>query len=204
MGLAGIGWQEVAVGDPLMAPYATSPNVSITSPASDGQALAATIHITATATPTGASGISKVEFWLDDDTLLATDATSPYATDLDTIARGLADGAHKVEAVAFESGSVENTGSATRVIVVSNNHTLCPKVSDALAKSDPTPVALQGKVVSAPFNGAFYVEETDRTRGIRIINSTTVTEGQTVTVLGTLRTTDGEREIVATDVYVFP
>ncbi len=185
-----------------MAPYATPPVVSITSPSQDGLLCQGTVNITAAASPTGASGIEKVEFWLDDDALLATDTSSPYQTSLDTTS--LADGVHTLEAIAFESGSVQNTGSAYRVCIVNNTHPTYATVGDALALDNGGKLTLQGKVVTAPFDGTFYIEETDRTSGIRVRSSETVYDGDVVTVVGTLGTVDGEREILADGVWVAP
>lgn len=197
MGLPGIGWQELAFGDPLMAPFATPPTVSITNPALDSAVISGTTNLVASAAPTNAPGIARVEFWLDDDTLLASDEAAPFETTLDTVARGLSDGAYTLEAIAFESGPVRNTGATTRRVVVSNNHTLCPRIADALALTDGTPVALERKTVSARFGQFLYMEDLDRTHGIRVRTTTPVTEGSAITVLGTLQTVDGEREVVA-------
>lgn len=202
MGLAGIGWQEVAIGDPLMAPFATPPWVSITYPSSDGQLVSGTITFSASASAVAAPGISRVELWLDDDTLLCSDTAPPYSTSLDTIARSLPDGVHALEATAFESGTVQNTGTATRKIVVNNQHPLLPTIASALSKSDGTRLALQEKTVSAAFSGFFYIEESNRARGIKVRSSTPVAVGQKATVLGTMQTVNGEREIAASAVYV--
>ncbi len=198
MGIPGLGWQEVALGDPLMAPYATPPSVSVTSPG-EGQVVSGTVQVSANASATGASGIEKVEFWLDDDTLLAVDTSAPYQVSLDTAT--LPDGVHTIEAIALESGSVQNTGSVIRSFVVNNTHTMLISVPDAFAQPDGTKVGLQGKPVTGVFGGFFYIEEPDRTRGIRVISNEAVDEGDLMTVLGTLQTTDGEREILAAAVY---
>lgn len=200
MSLPGIGWQEVAVGDPLMAPYATPPAVSITAPSSDGQILTGTVRFSATATPNASVGIAKVEFWLDDDTLLTTDTTSPYYVDVNTLT--LSDGLHTVEAVAYENDTVQNTGSAFRSIISNNNGAMKAKIRDVFPLANGVTVGLQGKKVSAAFSGLFYVEDSDRSRGIRVRSSTSVAQGNTVTVTGKLQTVSGEREIVADGVFV--
>ena len=201
MGLPGIGWQEVALGDPLMAPYAVPPSVSFTSPAADGQAFSGVVTFDVTAKPVGSAGISSVEFWLDDDTLLATDTSAPYACNLDISALGLADGVHTLEAVAYGNDAVQSAGSASRVIIANRSHTACPKVTDVISNTDGTQVLIQGKVVSAIFGGTFYIEETDRTGALRVRSTSAVSEGSLVTVTGTLQTVDGEREILADMVY---
>jgi photosystem II stability/assembly factor-like uncharacterized protein len=57
-------------------------------------------------------------------------------------------------------------------------------------------VQLEGKAVTARFDGYFYVQDLDRTPGVRIVWSQSVSQGQMVDVYGTLRTTGGEREVV--------
>lgn len=200
MGLPGLGWQEVALGDPLMAPYATPPAVGFTAPAQDGLLLQGTVRFTVTATPVGASGIEKVEFWLDDDTLLATDTSAPYQIDLDTTS--IADGLREIEAVVYESGTVQNTGSAFRTILVYNTHPEYATLADVYAEPNDTDLALRSKCVTAAFNGAFYIEEIDRTRGIKVVSAATVHDGDLVNIVGTLRTVNGEREILADGVWV--
>jgi hypothetical protein len=202
MGLAGIGWQEVALGDPLMAPYATPPTVTITSPTGDGLILSGTVHVAATATPVISPGIARVEFWLDDDTLLASLTSPPYQFNLDTVTRGLADGLHTVEAVAYENDSVQNTGSASREFIVDNGGLLSLTITAIMAQPDDTQVLLDGKTISAVYDGVFYIEDSNRTRGIRVRSATPVSVGNIVTVIGPLDTVDGEREIAAEGVYI--
>lgn len=201
-GLPGIGWQEVVLGDPLMAPFATPPVVTITAPSQDGSLVQGIVRLAATAVPVNAAGIQRVEFRLDDDTLLATLTAAPYEIDLDTVARGISDGLHAVEVIAYESGSVQETGCSTRTIFVNNTCTPLARIGDALSQPEGTKVMLEGKTVSAVFGQAFYIEELDRTQGLRVISDVPVTEGGAVTVIGIIRTTDGEREILADGVSV--
>lgn len=65
----------------------------------------------------------------------------------------------------------------------------------AKAFADGATMSLKGVVVTAAFNGYFYVEDTDRRSGIRVISTTPVHEGDVVDVTGTLATVDGERRI---------
>lgn len=60
---------------------------------------------------------------------------------------------------------------------------------------DGTEVALPNAVVSAVFNGEFYVQNANRTAGIKVKGSG-VTEGSTVQIGGTLSTINGERVIM--------
>ena len=60
--------------------------------------------------------------------------------------------------------------------------------------ADGTQVALPSAVVTAVFDGEFYVQSADRLPGIKVIGGG-VTEGSTVQVSGTLSTINGERAI---------
>jgi len=100
-------WKAVTVGDPLMAPYATPPTVSITiqhpSP----------VHgrVIVSAAASDASGINKVIFFVDDQS--GTCFVPPYQFEWDTMAAS--DGPHLIEAIAYENTSVytQNTAKIT-------------------------------------------------------------------------------------------
>lgn len=66
--------------------------------------------------------------------------------------------------------------------------------------NDGVKVTLKNQIVSAVFNGYFYVEDSLRSGGLRIVSSTNVTEGNVVDVTGTMSTSAGERLINATTV----
>jgi photosystem II stability/assembly factor-like uncharacterized protein len=201
MGLYGLGWQQVALGDPLMAPYSTPPTVSFTAPVK-GKAVAGSVQLHVEAVANNASGIARVVLWLDDDTLLTTLTASPYNYSLDTVARGLTDGFHTLEAVAYEDDAVQNTAATSMSFVVSNSHTICTSVSEAVGYFDDTPVTLELMRVSAVYGDCFYVEDQNRVRGIRVVSSTPVTPGSLVTVQGLMKTVDGERAVEATAVCI--
>lgn len=73
-------------------------------------------------------------------------------------------------------------------------------IGEAKAAYDGASVSLTGKKVTGVFAGYFYVEETDRSSGVRVISDVPVSEGQLASVAGVLRNTDGEREILASSV----
>jgi len=54
-----------------------------------------------------------------------------------------------------------------------------------------TVVALVGKVVGAVFDGEIYVQEEDRSSGMRVQTTTSVSEGDRVAVIGTLQSAFG-------------
>jgi len=78
-----------------------------------------------------------------------------------------------------------------------------PSVAFAKTRADGTPVtvvhstATCGKDVYGTFS---YTEDWDRIAGIKIVSSDSVPMGQSIELKGTIRTTDGEREIVASEV----
>lgn len=70
------------------------------------------------------------------------------------------------------------------------------KISDL--KDDGDPIAISDKVVTASFDGFFYIEEQNRSAGIKVTGSAAV--GSVVRVLGIVKTINGERTIVSDDV----
>ncbi|GEM_PF-3445298 len=74
-------------------------------------------------------------------------------------------------------------------------------VVDVKRKCDGQPVVIRDAVVSGVFDGFFYIQQLDRTAGIRVVWSGPVSPSTRVTVTGTMETRDGiERQIRATDV----
>ena len=71
-------------------------------------------------------------------------------------------------------------------------------IAGARAVQDGTEVAVTG-LVSAVFGDCCYIEQPDRSCGIKVVGSCTWAEGQEVTLSGVLTTTDGERAIVPED-----
>lgn len=66
--------------------------------------------------------------------------------------------------------------------------------------ADAMQVTLKGVVVSAKFNGCFYVQDANRLGGVRVDWSGAVSEGTLVDITGTLSTPSGERRITASSV----
>ncbi|MCE5197533.1 hypothetical protein LLG39_00990, partial [bacterium] len=88
----------------------------------------------------------------------------------------------------------DNGGGITPVIPVDVSG-----IVDAKSKADGTSVSLtNGMVVTAVFDGAFYIEETNRQNGIKVVSNDAVAIGTKVTLTGTLGTVNGERQITAT------
>ena len=67
---------------------------------------------------------------------------------------------------------------------------------------DGSNVNLSGKIVSAVYDGMFYIEETDRAWGVAVAGGASVAEGDVVSILGTMSTIEGERVVSASSVAV--
>lgn len=72
-------------------------------------------------------------------------------------------------------------------------------IQQARSLADGTLCAIDGKVVGRSFSGFFYMQEPDRSCGIRVVSgSTAVAPGKVVNVIGTVQTlATGEKQIVA-------
>lgn len=78
-------------------------------------------------------------------------------------------------------------------------------VTEAKSRADGSRIRILSKVVTAGTNqipGCFYIEEANRTSGIRVASNDPILEGYVVDVTGSLQTIDGERRIVATSVKI--
>lgn len=67
-------------------------------------------------------------------------------------------------------------------------------IGEARAKSDGEFVLLEG-LVSASFDGFFYLQQADRSAGIKIESAAAVTVGNKAMITGHLKTTAGERSV---------
>ncbi len=77
----------------------------------------------------------------------------------------------------------------------------------AKLSTDGTELLLIGKVVTAGtdvLQDRFYIEETDRSGGLKVVTSQSCREGDLVNVYGKLAVVDGERALTDAQVYVFP
>ncbi|MHB9037755.1 MAG: glycoside hydrolase domain-containing protein [Armatimonadota bacterium] len=105
------------------------------------------------------------------------------------------------------SGTVLSVDSDTASVTVGPGsysviQTYLPVASVAVAKGidDGVVVSLPARTISAKYNGSFYVEDDNKTTGIKVVGTTNVVEGNKVTVTGYMTTTDGERRIIATKI----
>ena len=95
----------------FVTPDTTAPATSITAPAA-GAALSNTQTVTANATD--ATGVTKVEFWMDGQ-LLGSDTTSPYSFSLDTTK--YATGAHSLQTKAYDAAGNVGTSAAVNITI---------------------------------------------------------------------------------------
>ncbi|MCE5323841.1 TIGR03790 family protein [bacterium] len=192
-------WRSVIVGDPLMAPYSTPPTVEVLSPEVPITGTSATISAMA-ASP---SGISRVDFYMDDKHL-GTASTPPYSITFDSTQYTV--GPHEIDVRATDASSVAVQGWTSTTMTIENPISNLSVISDAFPSPDGQGVRATAKVVSAgtaEMGGAeFYIQEENGTCGIRIVSSTDVMEGDVVTVVGNLATISGERSIEATSVEI--
>ncbi|MCX6374929.1 MAG: Ig-like domain-containing protein, partial [Armatimonadetes bacterium] len=187
-------WKAVTVGDPLMAPYATPPSVSITAP---DPARPAHGVVAISADGTDASGIKKVEFYIDDQLVQSCDA-SPYRMDWNTCT--YTEGMHTVEAIAYENSDVQTQGMASVQIDVRNSPLEVSSISHLALVPVGRLVRLTSKIVIAGtdvFVDGVYVVEPDRSAGIRILDITSVETGARVSVEGEIDVVDGQRVLRA-------
>lgn len=101
--------------------------------------------------------------------------------------------------VAFQCGSCGSGGTCGVYITIigAPSYQDLSRVSAARPVADGTAVQLTGKVVTRSFGGIFYVQEDDRSAGIRVVWPASITPGTIVNVKGRMATKDGEREIEA-------
>jgi uncharacterized protein (TIGR03790 family) len=190
-------WKSVVVGDPLMTICAEKPLVSIESPAT------LTGVVTVSAVASDPNGIAKVDFYFD-GVHLASDYTEPYTAVVDTTQFTVSQ--HTLEAVAQQATPVAIQGSSAITVLVENPVSNLSVVSDAFPNSDGQGVRATEKMVTAgtaEMGGSeFYIEEMDRSSGIRIMSSQPVEEGHVITVVGNLTTDSGERSLGSPSITV--
>ena len=173
----------------------TPPNVVITEP-QNGSAITGTVRVAANASD--ASGILQVEFLVDGFGVW-TDTVLPYEFYWDTSA--YSQDYHTISAVAIDASSNRIRGQSAPIVVWIGPPGSEPSIVNARSKPNGSMVSIQGKIVTASFGSYFYVEEPNRTAGIKITNvASSPPVGTRVNVSGTINTVNGEREISATSV----
>ncbi len=185
-------WKSVIIGDPLMAPFATPPSVRILGLNTPISGTAAKLRAQAS----DASGIDKVDFYID-DVLVGTARTAPYEVSVDTTQ--FAVGIHFAEAIAYEDSPVHTQSRSRGVVEIVDCISELECCSEAMDYPDGKLVTLTGKIVTAAtgtVRPGFYVVDSDRSCGIYIMSDALAQEGSIVDVIGTVTTVDGERAIL--------
>jgi hypothetical protein len=101
----------------------------------------------------------------------------------------------------------EDAGSGTPV-VYHNNYRMMLKSSDDVAEAvdacrevrniaDDTQIALANKVVSRVYSGYFFIQDAERSGGVKVISDRLVTPGDDVSIMGTVSTVGDEKVITA-------
>jgi len=92
----------------------------------------------------------------------------------------------------LEASAFEKDSFADLVLVDTNSWSRCETVAEAKTKPDRQAIELVGKTVSAVFLGSFYIQEDDRSSGVKVVSNASVAEGDRVRVIGVLGTSAGE------------
>jgi uncharacterized protein (TIGR03790 family) len=190
-------WKSCIIGDPLMAPYATPPQVTLLS--LDTPLTGTNAKLKAYACDE--SGVSKVDFYIDDELIGSSSVGPVFEVTIDSTQMSI--GEHKVEAIAYENTPVATQGFAYGIVNVYNEVSKVKKISQTFAYPDGQKVAVSDKVVTLARGIAgpgFYIQEPDRTAGIYVKSAVTPIEGSMVDVVGAMSSSGGERVIVADSV----
>ncbi len=193
-------WKSCPIGDPLMAPYATPPVISFVSPDDTSGGL---VHgpTVLSAEATDASGIKKVEFYVDDN-LIATVTAPPYQCVWD--ASPYPEGSvHSVDVIAYENSPVCTQGMASAQFQVRNVPASVDRISQVMMVPVGTYVELNCKAViggTEAFTDGFYMMEEDRSAGIQVLGPFSITTGSIISVSGDIQVVDGQRVIQASSI----
>jgi len=203
-GQSGDRWcrKEVTIGNPGV--------VGIAEPATDGLFVSGLVNVSIAVSAVGPPAVSKVELWLSGEGvpeyLAGTDYSAPYLITADTT--GFTDGTYTLRAVAYKSPDdkpVVNNGF--RTIVTSNTHVRC-NIHEARTLTNGSAVLIETKPVvsgtSETMEGAFYIEEPDRSAGVRVAwTGVSVPTGKQVSLFGIVgNAATGERQIAAERIWI--
>lgn len=125
-----------------------------------------------------------------------TDPTDGISASWDTT--GLAPGLYWIRAEAVDA--LGHTGwDAVEVAIPAST----PKLSDCKAQPDGTPVVIPDKAITGLFGSSFWIEEDDRSSGIRATQTgDALVPGDRVAIQGFMTTNGLEREIQVSDLTI--
>jgi len=174
----------------------TPPSVTVTTPSS-GERVSGTVTVSANAHDD--SGVLQVRFLIDGVSVW-TDTVAPFTFAWNTL--GYAQGCHSIVAEATDASSNRLKSQSPPVVVWVGQPGTGPTIADAKTRPNGDTVVVAEKIVTAAFGNHFYIEEPDRSSGIKITNAAVPAVGSKVTVTGKMGSLNGEREISATSVLV--
>jgi hypothetical protein len=150
--------------------------------------------------------------WANDGTLTIADATGSVALYLPPAANVASHPQPTGKLNLVGIFDQEDAGEGTPVVYHQNYRIMVKSYDDIAAaldacrevrqRSDGDRVALANKVVSRTYPGYFYVQDADRTGGVRIISDRAVSPGDVVSIQGLVSTVSGEK--VITPRYISP
>ncbi len=191
-------WKSVVVGDPLLAPYATSPEVSFVAP---DEPLTGIAELRAVAVDS--KGVGRVDFYFDGVDIGSTVA-EPHVITVDTTQYNV--GSHTVDIRAVQVGPVATENWTSGKVNIVNPVSRLRILADAFGCEDEQGIFCSGQIVTTSTSdmgaGEFYIQEFNGASGIKVIWGGVVSEGDVVTIEGKLTTDDGERSILAESVVV--
>lgn len=140
--------------------------------------------------------------WQQSGVNYTTSATAAYArTWVGIYANGsTTTGSMWVDDVQLRQTSFYYTDSSAATTDLWTVGTAVPTIGAAKQRADSGVIILSDKVITAKFTDCFYIEESNRSSGIRVEGTTTAAVGDRVDVGGTLGTTNGERRLSSASV----
>lgn len=191
-------WKSVVIGDPLLAPYATQPEISVVLPSDP---LTGVTQLTADVSDP--KGIARVDFYIN-GAEVGSSSNEPYTVTVDTCRYHV--GIHTIEARAVQAGAVASEGWTAAEVGIANPVSRLRVVADAFGCEDEQGIMCSDVVVTTSTedmgSAEFYVQELNGSSGVRVIWTGQVSEGDVVSIEGTLVMQNGERSVLADRVTI--
>lgn len=191
-------WSDVTASNPILADL-TPPTIQAVNDGGDTQISTTELNAAWAATDPE-SGIVDYQYAVG-TTVGATDIVNWLdaggATGLNITGLQLIPGQKYYVSVRARNGAGTwgNVGSSDGVLVTTDG-----KVSSAKKAYDGFVVAISGAYVTVSMNDGIYVEQADRSSGIKVLTTGTYQEGAILNIVGEIRTINGERVITKPDI----